>query len=242
MPQIERLSVGLLKYDKANECSTVFVARKDLFTRVHSTHLCFIDPTCEAVSIPCRISVGTIFCGISCSAMSGWLGFGLRLETWEPGWTLLPSASEICQGLLKCGCNQEKDCWGQCWCVRANMLCTALRKCGGDCDCDMFCVPRNEMNRALCIYRLNWAKRTSWWWWDDWDDTVLQTQDSKFDPWRSEAEHATSRSRSLPTILTFTRGWGRNNFVSFNRRDREPNPGLKGSGANHYPRAPALCT
>ena len=54
----------------------------------------------------------------------------------------------------------------------------------------------------LCTYRLNWARRTSWGWWDDWDDTVLQTQDSKFEPWRSEAEHATSRSRRLPTILT----------------------------------------
>ena len=67
----------------------------------------------------------------------------------------------------------------------------------------------------LCIYRLNWARRTSWGWWDEWDDTVLQTQDSKFGPWRSEAEHATSRSRRLPTILSFTRGWGRNIFVSF---------------------------
>ena len=67
----------------------------------------------------------------------------------------------------------------------------------------------------LCIYRLNWARRTSWGWWDDWDDTALQTQDAKFEPWRSEAEHATSRSRRLPSILTFTRGWGRNIFVSF---------------------------
>ena len=75
----------------------------------------------------------------------------------------------------------------------------------------------------LCTHRLNWARRTSWGWWDDWDDTVLQTQDSKFEPWRSEAEHATSRSRRLPTILTFTRGWGRNNFVSF----KPPRPGTE---------------
>ena len=67
----------------------------------------------------------------------------------------------------------------------------------------------------LCTHRLNWARRTSWGWWNDWDDTVLQTQNPKFEPWRSEAEHATSRSRRLPTILTFTRGWGRNIFVSF---------------------------
>ena len=74
----------------------------------------------------------------------------------------------------------------------------------------------------LCTYRLNSARRTSWWW-DDWDDTVLQTQDSKFELWRSEAEHATSRSRRPPTILTFTRGWGRNIFVSF----KPPRPGTE---------------
>ena len=94
----------------------------------------------------------------------------------------------------------------------------------------------------LCTYRLNWARRTSWGWWDDWDDTVLQTQDSKFEPWRSEAEHTTSRSRRLPTILTFTRGWGRNIFCFFETAEtgnRTPNSGVKGSGANHYHRAPA---
>ena len=75
----------------------------------------------------------------------------------------------------------------------------------------------------LCTYRLNWARRTSWGWWDDWDDTVLQTQDAKFEPWRSETEHATSWSRRLPAILTFTRGWGRNIFVSF----KPPRPGTE---------------
>ena len=94
----------------------------------------------------------------------------------------------------------------------------------------------------LCTYRLNWARRTSWGWLDDWDDTVLQTQDSKFEPWRSEAEHVTSRSRRLPAILTFTRGWGRNIFCFFQTAEtgnRTPSSGVKGSGANHYPRAPA---
>ena len=33
------------------------------------------------------------------------------------------------------------------------------------------------------------------------NDTTLQTHYSKFEPWRFEAEHATSRSRRLPTIL-----------------------------------------
>ena len=73
----------------------------------------------------------------------------------------------------------------------------------------------------LCTYRLNWTRRTSWGWWNEWDDTALQTQDSKFVPWRSEAEHTASRSRRLPTILSFTSGWRRNIFVSF----KPPRPG-----------------
>ena len=94
----------------------------------------------------------------------------------------------------------------------------------------------------LCTYRLNWARRTSRGWWDDWDDTVLQTQDSKFEPWRSEAEHATSRSQRLPTILTFTVSMGKKQFCFFQTAEtgnRTPDSGVKGSGANHYPRAPA---
>ena len=77
------------------------------------------------------------------------------------------------------------------------------------------------MNRALGTYRLNWARRTSWGWCDEWDDTALQTQDSKFKLWRPETEHATSRSQRPPTILSFTSGWGRNTFVSF----KPPRPG-----------------
>ena len=87
-----------------------------------------------------------------------------------------------------------------------------------------FQAGKNEMIRALghfCahLYRLNWGRRTSWRWGED---TALQTQGSKFKPWRSEAEHANSRSRRLPTILTS--GWGRNIFVSFKppRSGNEP--------------------
>ena len=91
---------------------------------------------------------------------------------------------------------------------------------------------------------LNWARRTSWGWWDEWDDTALQTQNSEFDPWRSEGEQATSRSRRPPTILnhyewlsgeetlrffeTWRPEWGSNprsptlQAVSFNRCTRVP--------------------
>ena len=61
----------------------------------------------------------------------------------------------------------------------------------------------------------------SWGWWDEWDNTALQTQDANFKPWRSEAEHATSLSRRLPTVLSFTSGSRRNMYVSF----KLPRPG-----------------
>ena len=90
-------------------------------------------------------------------------------------------------------------------------------------DCRKMKWNESGFRPPLCTYRLNWARRTSWGWWDEWDNTVLQTQDLKFDPWRSEAEYATSRSRRLPTILSFTSGYGRNIFVSF----EPPKPGTE---------------
>ena len=87
--------------------------------------------------------------------------------------------------------------------VTFNLTFTALKYvCVNHGDQNVFQWNESGFRPPLCTYRLNWARRTSWGWWDDWDDTVLQTQDSKFEPWRSEAEHATSRSRRLPTILT----------------------------------------
>ena len=55
---------------------------------------------------------------------------------------------------------------------------------------------------------LNWARRTSWGWWDEWDDTVVQTHDSKFEPWRSETEHGHGHGGS-PQYWNFTSELGK---------------------------------
>ena len=76
------------------------------------------------------------------------------------------------------------------------------------------------------------AKRTSRVRWDEWDDTALRIQNSKFKPWRIESEYATSWSRYIGLI----------HFCFFQTAEtgkRIPNSSVKGSGANHYPRAPA---
>ena len=115
------------------------------------------------------------------------------------------------------------------WCWKEEYLFSRYRRAGALVEWN-----QSGFRPPLCTYRLNWARRTSWGWWDDCDDTVLQTQDSKFEP---------SRSRRLPTILPFTRGWGRNIFCFFQTTEtgnRTPNSGVKGSGANHYPTPRAL--
>ena len=63
-------------------------------------------------------------------------------------------------------------------------------------------------------YTLNWARRTSSGSTNEWDDNAFQTQNSKVEPWRSEAEHATSRSRRLLAILKFCKWAGKKHLVS----------------------------
>ena len=72
----------------------------------------------------------------------------------------------------------------------------------------------SDFRLFLCTYRLNWATEPP----EDGEMSEV-TQASKFKPWWSE--HATSRQRRLPTILSFTSGWGRNIFVSL----KPPRPG-----------------
>ena len=96
----------------------------------------------------------------------------------------------------------------------------------------------------LCTYRLNWARRTNWGWWNEWDDTSLQTQDSKFEPWPSQAEHAFSRSWRLLTILNHYEWAGKKHFVSLKVGRPEwgsiqRSPTFQAGSFNHWTRAPA---
>ena len=55
---------------------------------------------------------------------------------WEPVWTILPEASKAIRELIKCGCQVDKGCRGNCKCVKANLECTALCNCGGGGVCN----------------------------------------------------------------------------------------------------------
>ena len=119
------------------------------------------------------------------------------------------------------------------WCIRAVPISVFSRG-------DNLCTSKwNEsgFRPPLCTYRLNWANRTSWGWWDDWDATVLQTQDSKFEPWRSDISVT-----EAPHNTDFHTWMGKKHFCFFQTAEtgnQTPNSGVKGSGASHNPRAPA---
>ena len=52
-------------------------------------------------------------------------------DSWHPLWTLMPKASKGCRELIKCNC--KVICSGRCKCTKANMECTQLCFCGGNC-------------------------------------------------------------------------------------------------------------
>ena len=78
--------------------------------------------------------------------------------------------------------------------------------------------------------------------WDEWYDTVLQTQDSKFESWRSEADPATSLSRRLFTILILYE-WAGKTFCFLGiymseRCSKPPFPTFQTGSFNHCTRSP----
>ncbi|KXJ13180.1 hypothetical protein AC249_AIPGENE28202 [Exaiptasia diaphana] len=62
---------------------------------------------------------------------SDW-GWHQEDNLWSPHWSLLPQAKDTCHELIRCGC--KTSCRGRCKCFNANLVCTALCKCGGNCQ------------------------------------------------------------------------------------------------------------
>ena len=88
---------------------------------------------------------------------------------------------------------------------------------------------------SFCTYRLSWARKTSWGWWDEWDTTAFQTQNSKFEPWRSEVPHNIDSLRvSGKETFCFFEAWR----PEWGSNPRFPTFQL--GSLNHRTRAPAL--
>ena len=140
MPTIERFVV--LMYDRTCAATHVNDARKYLFTQKGRSIEC-IPPTSAALLEHTKRAVFQagyvwgqalkLLPDLPSPAEWGWVRENAK---WEPFWSSLSQAAVSCQELLRCGCNPEKGCRGKCKCFKAAMLCTALCRCGGNCDRD----------------------------------------------------------------------------------------------------------
>ena len=134
LPVIERFVV--LLYDKSSVLSEVNHLRRNLFAR-KSRSIDGIPPTCAAPKqhILRAVYQGALTWGqslvkkpdIQSPGIWGWEKEG---KTCKPLWTTLSQAKDGCYELIHCGCK------GRCKCLKANLDCTSLCNCGGNCQED----------------------------------------------------------------------------------------------------------
>lgn len=134
MRVLERFVV--LLYDRTSSLMSVNEARKELFPK--RSKLDSIPPTRAALEEHVKRAVfqGGHVWGQALlphpvlPSPSNW-GWQKQTNLWTPYWTALSQAKDTCYELIRCGC--KVTCRGRCKCVKANLACTGLCNCGGNC-------------------------------------------------------------------------------------------------------------
>ena len=132
---LERYIVIL--YDRTSDCVNLNAARKQLFTKKSRT-LDNLPPTSDAFLMHVKRAV---YQAAHCWSHSlqkqlpvhdpatwGWCKSD---EKWTPVWMTLPEVSDTCRELICCSC--KKVCTSRCKCAQANLPCTGLCHCDGEC-------------------------------------------------------------------------------------------------------------
>jgi hypothetical protein len=136
MDEIERFVV--LLYCKTSPLSKVHEARKQLFAygnrqleNIPPTRESLVQHVCRSVYHAGHIWGQALVANptLPCPSKWGWK----RNEDgeWSPFWTSMQEASKECRELIKCNC--KKSCKGRCKCFKANLKCTQLCFCAGQC-------------------------------------------------------------------------------------------------------------
>ena len=127
----------IIMYNRTSECTDLDSAHKFLFTK-KSRQLELLPPTSNAFMQHVKRTIyQAVHCWGQCLQSqpikhdpSQW-GWSKNDDEWNPVWTTLPQVSQICSELRHCSC--QKGCLGNCKCVKANLSCTALCHCDGEC-------------------------------------------------------------------------------------------------------------
>ena len=136
MLTIERFVI--LLYDRTSTCTDINKARQKIFAKRNNIKR--IPPTRAALEQHVKRATyqGGHVWGQSLQTTPvlpsptnwGWTRTDDGL--YEPNWTILPEASQVCYELVSCKC--KKGCVGQCKCKKAALECTALCACEGECS------------------------------------------------------------------------------------------------------------
>lgn len=141
---IERFVI--LLYDKTSTVMSVNVARKQLFSKkgrpvnhIPPTQDSLIQHLKRASYQAGHVWGQSIKSSPTLPTPSDW-GWQLIDGLWQPLWITIPEAAKCCPELLSCGC--KAGCaTRRCKCRRADLECTSLCACNGECTRDM-----DEMN------------------------------------------------------------------------------------------------
>jgi len=133
---LERFTV--IMYSRTSEALDVNSARRQLFAKT-SCPLESLPPTSDALLLHTKRAFHqTVHCWKQSLILQpriydpcNW-GWSNEDGTYTPVWTTLQEASKICSELVHCSC--KKGCTARCKCVKADLVCTALCKCDGDCE------------------------------------------------------------------------------------------------------------
>ena len=133
---IERFVI--LLYDRTSTSTDVDKTRCKLFARKNNVQL--IPPTSAALKQHVRRAVyqgghvwgQALLPAPALPSMTDWGWIKTSDQTYELHWTTLPEASEVCRELVSCKC--RKGCMQKCKCKKANLKCTHLCECDGECS------------------------------------------------------------------------------------------------------------
>lgn len=132
---LERFIV--LLYDRTSDCTDLDSSRKQLFTKRNRT-LEHLPPTSNAFEQHVKRTVfQSTHCWSYCLKQHmpvidpGLWGWNRQDDRWMPVWMTIPEVSEMCRELIHCCC--KKACATRCKCVKANLPCTGLCQCDGEC-------------------------------------------------------------------------------------------------------------
>ena len=132
---IERFVI--LLYDRTSNATDVNKARRKLFPKKNSVQR--IPPTKAALEQHVKRAVyqGGHVWGQAMDPRpalptpTDWGWRKMEDGSYQPHWTSLPEAAKSCEELVSCGC--KKGCKKRCRCKKANLPCTGLCSCDGEC-------------------------------------------------------------------------------------------------------------